>query len=166
MSQEKRGAFERLTYALNRWLNWIGAAALLLMVFLVCSNILGRLFIQPIKGVYEIVGFLGGIAIGFAMGYTQIKKGHISVEILVLRLRPRARAIVNSIGYLICFFLFALMAWQHANFATSTWKVGEVSETLKIPFFPLIYGVAFGCIALCLVLLVDFLKSLSKAVKK
>lgn len=157
---------ERFTYFLSRWLNWVGAAALMTAVGLVCANILGRVFIQPIKGVYEIVGFLGGVAIGFAMGYTQMRKGHIKVEIIVVRLRPRTQAILDSITCLICFVLFALMAWQHAIFATATRKVGEVSETLRIPFFPLIYGVAFGCVILCLVFMVDFLKSLAKAVKK
>ena len=166
MSTENVTGFERFVRSLNQWLNGIGAVALLSMVMLVCGNIIGRIIFQPIKGVYEIVGFLGGIAIAFAMGYTQLQKGHISVEIIVLRLPPKIREILKTLTSFVCFVLFALMAWKHADFATATWKVGEVSETLKIPFFPLIYGVAFGCAALCLILLIDFLKSLTRTVKK
>jgi TRAP-type C4-dicarboxylate transport system permease small subunit len=157
---------ERFVYFVSRWLNWVGAAALIIMLILVCGNILGRVFSHPIKGVFELVGFLGGALSACAMGFTQMRRGHISVEIVIIRVRPRIRAIIESITSIISVVLFALIAWQHAEFATATWKAGEVSETLKIPFFHLIYGVAFGCAVFCLVLLVDFFKAFSKAVKK
>lgn len=159
---------ERVANFLNRWLNWVGAGALIAVMLLVCANIIGRAVPQlgPIKGTYDLVGLLGGIMLGFALGYTQLQKRNISVEILVSRLRPRTRAIIDGITLFISFTLFALIAWQHSVYATSIWQVGEVSETLRIPFFPLIYAVAFGCIALCLVLLVDFLKALAEVRKK
>lgn len=160
--------FERVVNFFNRWLNWMGAGALIAVMLLVCANIIGRAvpFLGPVKGTYDLVGLLGGIMLGFALGYTQLQKANISVEILVSRLRPRTRAIIDSITFFISFILFAVIAWQHSTFATSIWQVGEVSETLRVPFFPLIYAVAFGCIALCLVLLLDFLKVLAEVRKK
>ncbi len=160
--------FERVVNFLSRWLNWVGAGALIAVVLLVCANIIGRAIPQlgPVKGTYDVVGLLGGILLAFALGYTQLQRANIRVDILVLRLRPRTRVIIDSITFFISFILFALIAWQHSKYATTIWRVGELSETLRIPFFPLIYAVAFGCIALSLVLLVDFLKALAEVRKK
>lgn len=159
---------EKAVTLLNRWLTWIGACALVAVTLLVCANVIGRgvPFLGPVKGTYDLVGLLGGIMLGFALGYTQLQKRNISVEILVSRLRPRTRALIDSITLLISFALFVLIAWQDFVFASGIWGSGELSETLRIPYFPLIYALAFGCIALCLVLLLDFLKALAEMRKK
>jgi hypothetical protein len=49
---------------------------------------------------------------------------------------------------------------QIGRWATTICKTGEVTETLRIVFYPFTYGVALGCIILSFVLLVDFLKML------
>ena len=53
---------------------------------------------------------------------------------------------------------FAVLGWQISRLATTIWKTGEVTETLRIVYYPFTYGVALGCFLLALVLLVDFLK--------
>jgi hypothetical protein len=54
---------------------------------------------------------------------------------------------------------FALVSWQIAKYATTLWKTGELTETLRIVYYPFTYGVAFGCATLSLVFLTDLLKS-------
>jgi hypothetical protein len=44
-------------------------------------------------------------------------------------------------------------------------RAGEVSMTALFPFYPYIYGIAFGCALLCLVILADLIQSAVKAVK-
>jgi hypothetical protein len=39
-------------------------------------------------------------------------------------------------------------------------RVGELSETLRIIYYPFTLAVAFGCLVLCLALVTDFLKAL------
>ena len=73
---------------------------------------------------------------------------------------PWTRRILNGINYLICMVFFALAGWQIAVWGTTIWRTGEVTETLRIIFYPFIYGVALGCIILSLVFLVDLLKVL------
>ncbi len=60
---------------------------------------------------------------------------------------------------------FGLAGWQIANYATILWRTGEVTETLRIIFYPFTYGVALGCMVLALVSLVDFLKVLVEGKK-
>jgi len=50
-------------------------------------------------------------------------------------------------------------------FAIDMKRSGELSMTALVPFYPYVYGIAFGCVLLCLVILADFIKSEVKAVR-
>lgn len=150
----------RLSEGINRVLILVGGISLMGMMFLACANMFFRAVWVPVKGTFEIMGFLGAIVASFALGYTQMKKGHIAVDILVNRFPKKVQMILDSINYLLNSAFFGLIAWRIALWATTIWKSGEVSETLKMPYHPFIYGVAVGCGFLALVLFIDFLRSL------
>jgi TRAP-type C4-dicarboxylate transport system permease small subunit len=159
--------FEKIMTLVTRWLNWVAAAAIMAVVLIVCANVIGRAFFQmPVKGTVDITSLLGAIIIGWAIAHTQMLKGHIQVDLFVDRLPRRARDIVDIIVNIINLLLFAIISWQTVIFAKATFEVGELSQVLKIPQTPFIGVVAVGCIALALVLLIDVVKSVSKAVAK
>ena len=135
------------------------------MLITVVNLIMVRVYV-PFVGTAEVVCFLAALVAAFALGYTQLQKGHTRVDILVSRFSPRAQAVVDSIMFFIGTILFGVATWQIVKLANRYWELGSVSETLYIIFFPLIYAVALGCAFLCFVLLLDFLKSLAQAVKK
>ena len=158
---------EKIVNLVTRWLNWMAAAALIAVMVIVCANVIGRSFFEtPVKGTVDIVSLLGAIVIAWAIAYTQVVKGHIRVDILVQRLPHRIQYIVDSVIDLIGLALFALISWQTIIFAKVNFEVGELSEVLKIPITPFASVVAIGCIAITLVLLIDLIKSVSKAVGK
>ena len=159
------GYLEKVSTLLNRLLLLVGGIALAGMVFLTCANIFLRAIWTPVKGTYELMGFLGAIVTAFALGYTQMKRGHIGIDLVVNQFSPRTRKMLNGINYLTCMIFFALAGWQIAKWATILWKTGEVTETLRIIFYPFTYGVALGCIVLAIGLLVDFLKVLAEGKK-
>ena len=66
------------------------------------------------------------------------------------------------INHLICMIFFALVTFQISKYGTTLWETGEVTETLGIIYYPFTYGVAAGCAVLCLVLLIDILKIVSR----
>ena len=150
----------------SRWLNkllvWLGGVFLAAMVVLTCSNIFLRTVWVPIKGTYELMGFFGAIVAAFALGYTQVSKGHIAVDILVDRFSSKTRKITGIINCAACAVFFIIAAWQLAIKATTLWKTGEVTETLRIIFYPFTYAVALGFGVLCLVLLANAAKALLK----
>jgi len=76
----------------------------------------------------------------------------------VLRFSKRTQSVLNGINALICMFFFAVVAWQIAKYGTTLWKTGEVTETLRIIYYPFTYGVALGCAVLSMVFLIDFVK--------
>lgn len=151
---------ERVSEFLNRMLIWIAGIFLGAMIFLTCANIFLRVVWAPVRGTFELMGYFGAIVTAFALGYTQIGRGHIAVDILVLRFSGKIQRILNGINYFICMIFFAFAGWQIAKWATTLWKTGEITETLRIIYYPFTYGVALGCFVLSLVLLVDLLKVL------
>jgi len=83
-----------------------------------------------------------------------------------MRLPTRVRAYVDSFVHLLGIVLFALLAWRSYEYGRVLQDTGEVSMTQGIPFYPFVYAIALCCIPVCLVLLVELLKSVLKAVKK
>ena len=150
---------ERVTQFLNQLLIRVAGCILGIMTLLTCANIFLRIVWVPIKGTFELMGYCGAVIMAFALGYTQMGRGHIAVDVLVLRFSQRTRRILPAINAFICTIFFAIAAWQIAKYATTLWKTGEITETLRIIYYPFIYGVALGCATLSLVFLTDLLKS-------
>ncbi|MBC8460240.1 MAG: TRAP transporter small permease [Deltaproteobacteria bacterium] len=150
---------DKVTQVLNQVLIWIGGFFLGIMIFLTCANIFLRLVWTPIIGTFELMGYFGAIITAFALGYAQIKRTHIAVDILVLRFSKKTQRILNSVNYFICMVFFAIVSWQVAKYATTLYRTGEITETLRVIYYPFTYGVALGCALLSLVFLTDLLKS-------
>lgn len=149
---------DRISRYLNQTLISIAGAFLAGMILLTCANILFRRVWIPISGTFELMGYFGAVLTAFSLGYTQIRRGHIAVDIVVLGFSQKTQGFLNAANNLICMAFFALAAWQIARYATTLWKTGELTETLHIVYYPFTYGVALGCAVLCLVFLTDFLR--------
>ena len=149
---------EKLTGFLNKILVWLAGVFLTGMILLTCMNIFTRLVWIPIKGTFELMGFFGAIVAAFALGYTQVGKGHIAVDVLVNRFSLKTRTIVGVINNTVCCLFFIIVSWQIAVKAETLWRTGEVTETLRIIYYPFTSLVALGCAVLALVLLLDILK--------
>jgi TRAP-type C4-dicarboxylate transport system permease small subunit len=150
----------KITMYLNRILTFLAGLILIVMVLLTCANIVFRMFWVPISGTYELMGFSGALLTAFALAYTQIKKGHIAVDVLVNVFPPKTRWVLAAINNAMCFIFFVLAGWQLAIKANTLRATGEVTETLRIIYYPFTYAVAIGCIVLALILLTDFLRQL------
>ncbi len=151
---------DKISRFLNKVLIWIAGVFLVTMILLTCSNIFLRLVWTPIRGTFELMGFFGAIVTAFALGYTQIYRGHIGIDIVVNQFPANIQRILSGISYFVCMVFFSVAGWQIARWATVLRKTGEITETLRIIFYPFTYAVALGCIILALVLLVDLLKVL------
>lgn len=156
----------KLIQRFSRWLAWGSSVAVVSMMLLSCTDVSLRYFGYPIKGTYEIVGLLGALVIGLGIAYTQVQQGHIAVELVFSRLPERIQRIVNIITWFPSMFVFILLAWQSTALAVKYSRTGLVSETLRLPIYPIVYGVAFASAIMCLVLLADLLSLLTKGPKK
>ena len=153
---------EKISLMLNQALTWIAGFLLGGMILLTCANIFLRLVWTPVRGTYELMGYAGAVTIAFVIGYTQIEKGHIAVDILVKCFSVKVQKIISCINSAICLIFFFLAGWQIVKIGTNLMQTGETSETLRIVYYPFTYCVAIGCFLLALVMLVEFLKHFTK----
>jgi len=147
--------FLRSIQWLSALLNYIAGWALVGMTGLTCADVVLRAFRRPILGTYEIVGFLGAVVISFALAETTLKRGHVAVEALVKHLPLRVQGVIYFVTHLLSILLFALIAYECWIYAGDLKASGEVSLTLKIPFYPIMYGIACSAIVVCLIMLGD-----------
>jgi TRAP-type C4-dicarboxylate transport system permease small subunit len=146
---------EKISRLMNHGFIFVAGTFMVAMILITCLNIFSRIVWVPVKGTFELMGFFGAVVTAFALGYTQAKKAHISVDILVNRFPKRVQKILNGINSVICLIFFALAGWQIAKLGNTLRTSGEVTETLRIIYYPFTYGVALGCFLLSLVLLVE-----------
>jgi TRAP-type C4-dicarboxylate transport system permease small subunit len=143
---------------LNKMLTLTGGAFLIGMILLTCANIFIRQFYIPIRGTFELMGYAGAVVTAFALGYTQFTNGHISVDVLVNAYPKPLKRFVSLINHGVCAAFFFITAWHVVQKALTLKNAGEISETLRIIYYPFTLAVALGCFILALALFTDFLK--------
>ncbi|MBW2340338.1 MAG: TRAP transporter small permease [Deltaproteobacteria bacterium] len=126
-----------------------------IMMFLTCADVVLRYFGYPIKGTFDVVGLLGAAVIALPIAYTQILRGHITIEFISSRYPRRVGRVVDSVNCLLNIVIYSLLVWQCSLYGNKLHNLGRVSETLQIPIYPFAYILAFGCAMMCLVLLVE-----------
>ena len=153
-------ALDKISNLLNQALLWISGLFLIAMIAITGANIVLRLFWLPIRGTFELMGYFGAVVTAFALGYTQINRGHIAVDIVVLRFSEKTQRVLQAVNHLVCMAFFIIVSWQVFKYATTLRETGEVTETLQIVYYPFTYAVALGCFILAFTFLVEFLKSI------
>lgn len=157
---------EKAIFAVSRFMLRIGQFTLVLMVLLTVADVFLRyVFNRPILGSYELTEFMMAILVFATIGYTMAIKGHVVVDLVFTKLPQRARDILESITSFMAFLLFAIVAWRNVLQAGTAWERNDVTAELFIPISPFILFVALGIAVLSLVLFVQFMQSLSKAIK-
>jgi TRAP-type C4-dicarboxylate transport system permease small subunit len=140
----------------------VAAAALTLLMLLTIADVGLRILGRPIVGTYELVALGGAVAIGLSLPLTSWVRGHIYVDSFVTRLPRLPRAILNIATRLLVLALFLVLGLNLLKYALDLRAAGEVTPTLRVPFFPVAFGVGLSCLVECLVMVSDIVKILRK----
>lgn len=149
---------DRLSFYVNEGLAWVAALILGLMMLFAVADMVLRGFGITVAGSYEVVGWLSAAAMALALGTVQRHRGHVAMELVVVKLGRRNRAIVEALMSLLSLLLFVAVAWYVARYGRVLHETGSLSETLRVIVHPWVYLVAAGCAGLALALLLDFLR--------
>lgn len=152
------GRLDSFFKVVNKCLGFIGGTALSLMMFLTVADVILRAGGHPILGTYEIVALMLAVVIGFTIPMVSLNRGHVYMEILLEKLSRRNRAVMNTFTRILCIILFLVIGYNLFIVGNEFHSSGEVSSTLKIPFFPIAYGVGVCCFIECLVFIFDIVK--------
>lgn len=140
-----------------RLMYWIGGAALAAMMFLTVADVILRYFKMPIVGTYEIVSMLGAVVIGFAVPQTTLERGHVLMDFITGRLPFGGQRFFHLLTRLLAVVTFYIIGWNLYKLGNDLRQTGQVSLTLKIPEYPLAYGIAVCFLFECIVLLADLI---------
>jgi TRAP-type C4-dicarboxylate transport system permease small subunit len=162
----KESFFEKAVAVISDFFNMVASAALVLMMVLSCADIFMRyLFNRPITGTYDVVGLSGAVLVSFALPYTMLKKGHVAVEILVQSLSRGKRLVIETFSHLLGISLFLVLVWQAILLSRDMKAAGEVTPTVHLPFYPIVYCMALCFFILSLAIVVNLLHVWTKRAK-
>ncbi len=153
------GRLDRFSSILNRGLAVVAGSSMVAMVMVTVGEMVLRMFGKPMAGTVETIGWLAAVTTAFALGYTQVHQGHVSIDLFTSRLGLRSQMVVGMLVNLVSAALFVIVTWNVFRYAGVLRETGSLSETMKVIVYPWVYLVSLGCAGLTLALLVDFLKS-------
>jgi TRAP-type C4-dicarboxylate transport system permease small subunit len=136
----------------------IAGIALTLMMFLTVADVIMRALFTPFTGTYEVVGLMLAVVIGFAIPKVSLRKQHVNMDILVAKLSKRNKAIMNTFTRILCIALFILIGYSLFAIGNEFQRAGEVSPTIRLPFYPMAYGVGICCFIECFVFIFEIVK--------
>ena len=142
-----------------RGLVFVGCVVYGIMALVVVANVVGRLaFHRPVKGTVEVVEVLMLFVAFFAVPFAAKQRSHITVGLFVHRFPKRIQRIVLRVGFFLSAVIAGVITYQAtANTLYAVRNLYETTPVLYIPFAPLKFVMAFGCLILFVVLLLDTL---------
>jgi TRAP-type C4-dicarboxylate transport system permease small subunit len=156
---------ESWVHVTSLWTCRIAGLILVILVGIVTIDVLGRKMGHPLMGSIDL-GEIMLIPIAFfAMAYTQSIKGHVKVKIIIEHLPRRVQALLDTITLLLSTLIYALIVYAMVNRALGVIQStapGPVTSLLEIPIVPFYGVIAFGCLLLCLELIVDIVHALTR----
>ena len=148
-------AFSRLVYWLSKKLNIFAGVFLSAMVILTVCDVIFRYFRMPITGTYELVSFAAVLMVGFSLPLTQWKKGHIMVDFLIANLPSNIRNWIIIVTRILSIAFFLLSGSYLFVMGKNLHATHEVSPTLRLPFYPLAFGLGICLVIHCMMLLCE-----------
>ncbi len=158
--------FRKFIEAFSLNLDRLGRVVIFLLMLLVVANVASRrLFASPVRGTVEGVEFLTAMAIGLCLAYCAVQGGHVAVGFFTDRLRPRTQAVLEVFVKSLSLVFLVLACWRIVIYAQRTIITGQQSLTLSLPYYPFVLVIAFGFFCYALVLVLEILENIGKAVK-
>jgi TRAP-type C4-dicarboxylate transport system permease small subunit len=129
---------------LNRIFLWGASTAMVATMLLAVANMILRPFRMPIQGTYAMMGLGGALMVILAAGASQQSRIHIAVDILFMHFPKKLKWILGTLSDVASGAFFCLAAWQMVKYGMRLSASGEISETLGVAVYPVVYVVGLG----------------------
>jgi TRAP-type C4-dicarboxylate transport system permease small subunit len=151
----------KVVSVMNSALRYVCVGLLLFMMGLGTADVIGRyLFNNPILGTLEVFEILLPAIVLLGLGYTQEKRGHVTMELLVTQLSPRTKTILEIATNGCALIISVLILWRGWILTALYWHMGRTIPTIDIPMFLPQLFVPLGALVLSLVLMVQMLENI------
>ena len=142
----------------------VGGLGMLFSMFLGVADIVGtQVLLIPVPGPRELTESTMVLIVFGALAYAQIRRAHIRVELLYLKMPPRGRAVMDVITDLAAIAFFGLILSEAISEAQYSYQIKEATTGLiRFPLWPARFTLVAGCslmiLQLCLHLIQDLIR--------
>ena len=142
----------------------VGGLGMLFSMFLGVADIVGtQVLLIPVPGPRELTESTMVLIVFGALAYAQIRRAHIRVELLYLKMPPRGRAVMDVITDLAAIAFFGLILSEAISEAQYSYQIKEATTGLiRFPLWPARFTLVAGCslmiLQLCLRLIQDLIR--------
>ena len=144
---------------LSTWMEIVAGIALIGVMLLIGTDIVGRIFGCPVPGTYEIVSLAGGLIIGLALPATSRAKGHVSTDLLTGKLSEKAGAFLAVMTRVIGIIIFLLAGYGMVMMGVRLKVSGEVTAVLAFPFYYVAYAISGAFLIQTLILFTEIFET-------
>ncbi|MGB6104342.1 MAG: TRAP transporter small permease [Pusillimonas sp.] len=136
---------KQVLFGLDRALAYLRSAALVLagiglfFIAVICTaDVIAYVIMRkPFPGVSETVEVALAVTVVMTLAYTQHRKEHVCVDILLVRMSPFWLKVSGFISYIVSLFCMVILAWRAWVLAIESVSALEVSATVHaFPIYP------------------------------
>lgn len=144
-----------------------GAIGISLMMLLTVADIIGRFFNAPIPGAIEMNANLMVLAVFLGLGYIEMKRRHVRVDMLLLSLKGKKSLLLDTFCLILALSLAGVMLYATGIKAIEA--IGEreyaVAATIHLPIWPARAAIPIGLIGYCLFLIHNIFENANAILK-
>ncbi|MDQ0341027.1 TRAP-type C4-dicarboxylate transport system permease small subunit [Caldalkalibacillus uzonensis] len=154
---------EKKILFISKGLHYVAHLILLIMMFTVTVDVLGRFLInRPLLGSYEITQMGLALTVFFSLAYTHYVKEHITIDFVVEKFPPTVQKIFDIVISLVIAALMGVICWQLWESAQRFLKSNAVTGDLGIPVYIFYIMAMVGTVVFALVAFVNALALIQK----
>ena len=158
--------FRKTIKSLSSWSERVGLMAMAAMVLATLIDVIGSKGFQwPLPGSTEITGVLQVVAIAGGLAFSKIDGRQIRVEFLIDWLPRRRKASLEVFISILGLGLFVVAGWMTCKYGLRLLGSGTETLLLGIPLYPFALWIAFCCIPMCCVIIIELLNSIEGMLK-
>ena len=136
----------------------LAGTILAIMFLLTLTEVVLRFIWKPIPGSYELISMLGGLVIGLSIPYTSQKQGHVNVDFMLNKCAKRPQLVMSGATRFLALMFFALVGCSLVTMGMDLRVTKEVSQQLKVPLYPLAFGLGLAFLIQAVQFLLDIVK--------
>lgn len=145
---------------------WASGTVIVIMMLIMAIDMgLRNIHVSGVQGSVELCSLLMVIASCFAVVYCESKKGHISIDMLVVHFPVKLRSALSVINTASGLCVFGAILLGGITFFYDSLTTDDLSLTLRFPLFPfkMVFALSMGLFSLQL--LVSLLLAIKETVK-
>jgi TRAP-type transport system small permease protein len=138
----------------------VSGLALTFMMVVTLLDVIMRNLGHPVVGSIELISFCGAVIIGFAIPYTCWKKANVYVDLVLEKLGSKGKRMMAVFSRFMGTTLFIFMGVNFIVFGVRLIISGEVTPGLKLPYYPIAFGLSVSSFFVAATLFLDLVGNL------